>query len=105
MPRRSHTGTLSQATHARFNVLMASLILATLSAGSAPCDWAGEGLVQKPGVAGCVTTSGSNGCAAGRALAEVIASAVSPDGDNVYVVSFTGSFTGSSLAVFDRDFF
>jgi len=57
-------------------------------------------LTQKAGAAGCVTDDGSGGaCTDGSALLGVSLPVVSPDGKNVYAVSFTSS----AIAVFDRD--
>ncbi len=55
-------------------------------------------LAQKPGTAGCVSSSGAGGlCAVGRALGIVRSVAISPDGSSVYAPSDAG------IAVFDRD--
>jgi DNA-binding beta-propeller fold protein YncE len=56
-------------------------------------------LTQLPGTAGCVTEYDSGGtCADGKALAGAYAVAVSADGKNVYVASYS-----SGMAVFDRN--
>jgi DNA-binding beta-propeller fold protein YncE len=55
-------------------------------------------LTQLPGTDGCVSDTGSGGCADGRALNGASDVAVSPDGANVYVAAGLGG-----LAVFDRD--
>jgi DNA-binding beta-propeller fold protein YncE len=49
--------------------------------------------------AGCVSEGGVDGCAVGRGLQGAIATAVSPDGQNVYV----SARTGDAVAVFARD--
>jgi DNA-binding beta-propeller fold protein YncE len=57
-------------------------------------------LTQKSGTAGCFTETGDNGlCLAGRALEDVSAVAVSPDGKNVYFASTRSD----AVAIFDRD--
>jgi DNA-binding beta-propeller fold protein YncE len=48
---------------------------------------------------GCVSNTAIPGCTTGRALAGPDVAAVSPDGKNVYV----GSFTGNAVAVFSRN--
>jgi DNA-binding beta-propeller fold protein YncE len=60
-------------------------------------------LTRKPGLAGCISETGSGGvCTDGRLLAEADAVEVSPDGGQVYVGS--GFSTGAGgVAVFDRD--
>jgi DNA-binding beta-propeller fold protein YncE len=64
-------------------------------------------LSQPRGASGCVSRSGSHGCARGRALREAISPTVSPDGKNVYVASESealgraGRYAG--VAVFKRD--
>ncbi|MDP8907903.1 MAG: YncE family protein [Chloroflexota bacterium] len=70
-------------------------------------DRAADGtLTQKPATAGCITESGSGGCATGRALLGASSVTVSPDGKNAYVASsyFNNiDFTvRSAVAVFDR---
>lgn len=55
-------------------------------------------LKQKTGTAGCVSSDGSNGeCVVGRALDEPTRLAVSPDGENLYVISETST----TIAIFD----
>lgn len=49
--------------------------------------------------AGCVSETGSGGCADGKALLAPQSVAISPDGESVYVASFTSS----AIAIFDRD--
>ena len=56
-------------------------------------------LVQKSGIAGCISDTGEGPCADGSALDGASSVTVSPDGSNVYV---TSSFTSSAVAVFDR---
>jgi DNA-binding beta-propeller fold protein YncE len=56
-------------------------------------------LVQKAGIAGCVSEGGIGGCASGVALVDARDVAVSPDGRNVYVTSAPGS---DAVAIFDR---
>lgn len=56
-------------------------------------------LNQLPGAEGCVSQTGSNGCADGRALDGATSVIVSPDGQNVYV----GSATSGGIAIFSRD--
>jgi DNA-binding beta-propeller fold protein YncE len=55
-------------------------------------------LTQLPGVDGCVSETGSGGCADGVALDAAFGVAVSPDGRNVYIASLDGA-----VAVFARD--
>ena len=54
-------------------------------------------LTQKPGTAGCISRTGADGCAQGRALSGAEAVVVSPDGKSVYVAAF-----GGAVAIFDR---
>jgi DNA-binding beta-propeller fold protein YncE len=57
-------------------------------------------LTQKAGVSACVSETGTNGdCANGKALAGPLQAVVSPDGRNVYVVSYDSH----AMAVFDRN--
>lgn len=56
-------------------------------------------LKQLPGFDGCVSETGSEGCANGRGLLTTQSVAVSPDGKNLYAAS-GGS---GAIAVFDRD--
>jgi len=62
-------------------------------------DPATGALTQKPGAAGCISSSQVGSCGKGRALRSAQQVAVSPNGTSVYV---TDSFT-DSVAVFDRD--
>lgn len=53
---------------------------------------AGSGAIfQPPGLGGCVSEDGVGTCASGTDLTGAYAMAVSPDGNNVYVASFTAS--------------
>ncbi len=62
-------------------------------------DRAGDGtLIQKRGGSGCISDTGAGRCRDGRGLGVATSVAVSPDGDNAYVVSETGD----AVAVFDR---
>ncbi len=62
-------------------------------------DRASDGsLVQKPGLAGCISSNGAVGCVGGAGLDGAEWVAVSPDGRNAYVAS-DGS---GAVAVFDR---
>jgi DNA-binding beta-propeller fold protein YncE len=57
-------------------------------------------ITQKPGLAACVSRTGTGGaCAVGRMLFQTYALAVSPEGSNVYVTAQGGD----GIAVFDRD--
>ena len=56
-------------------------------------------LTQKLGPAGCITESGAEGCASGRALLDAESAVVSPDGASVYVASSQNS----AVAIFDRN--
>jgi DNA-binding beta-propeller fold protein YncE len=56
-------------------------------------------LTQLGAGAGCITNAARSGCVTGRALDGPDGITVSPNGDNVYVVAFTGS----SVAVFTRN--
>jgi DNA-binding beta-propeller fold protein YncE len=47
-------------------------------------------LTQDPGSAGCVSETGSDGCAVGHGLAETYGIAVSPNNRSVYVAAFGG---------------
>jgi DNA-binding beta-propeller fold protein YncE len=64
-------------------------------------------LSQPRGASGCISRSGSHGCARGRALREAYSPTVSPDGKNVYVASESQAFTraarDSGIAIFKRD--
>ncbi len=55
-------------------------------------------LTQAPGVAGCVSQGGREGCRNGRALDEVITLSPSPDGKNLY----TASIGSDAIAIFGR---
>lgn len=57
-------------------------------------------LTLSPGDDGCLNASGTEGCAAGRALDEPKGLAISADGENVYVAS---SGSGGGIAVFERN--
>ena len=62
-------------------------------------DTATGALTQKPGLAGCITETGTGGsCTDGNALLSTTRVAVSPDGASVYTVS-----GNSAIAVFDRN--
>lgn len=61
-------------------------------------DPATGALSQKPGTAGCISETGTSGCRDGTALHFAYDVATSPDGESVYVSSFSGA-----VAVFDRD--
>jgi DNA-binding beta-propeller fold protein YncE len=78
-------------------------VYATAFAGNAVAvfrrDPATGALSQAGDGSGCVANAAASGCAVGRALEGPDVVAVSPDGRNVYV----GSFTGNAIAVFDRD--
>jgi DNA-binding beta-propeller fold protein YncE len=52
-------------------------------------DSPGGAIVQPPGTGGCVSEDGVGTCTSGTALAGAYALAVSADGNNVYVASFT----------------
>ncbi len=56
-------------------------------------------LTQLPGVAGCVASTATPGCASARALNGPDAVGVSPDGRNVYVAAFLGK----AVLAFARD--
>lgn len=64
-------------------------------------------LSQPRGTSGCISRSGSHGCARGRALREPYSATVSPDGKNVYVASESEApgraARGSGIAIFKRD--
>jgi DNA-binding beta-propeller fold protein YncE len=62
-------------------------------------DTASGALFQRAGIAGCVSETGAEACADGKALDEPRTVAVSPDGKNVYV----SSRVSSAVAVFARD--
>lgn len=69
------------------------------AAGVAALDRAADGtLAQKPGLAACVTETGSGPCADGTALSSLRSVAVSPDGRSAYVAAYNSG----ALAVFDR---
>lgn len=55
-------------------------------------------MVQKPGLAGCVSLDGIDSCTSGRGIRGVRSVTISPDGANAYVASEYGD----SLAVLDR---
>ena len=55
-------------------------------------------VVQKPRIAGCVTSSATPDCAPGRGLLGASSVAVSPDGKYVY----SASFASNSVGVFKR---
>jgi DNA-binding beta-propeller fold protein YncE len=58
------------------------------------------GLTQKPGMAGCISDTGSGCvCQVGRALPNPQILAISPDGRSLYVVSGADN----AVAIFDRD--
>jgi DNA-binding beta-propeller fold protein YncE len=56
-------------------------------------------LTQLGGGVGCIANAARSGCVTGRAIDGPDAITISPDGENVYVASFTGS----SVAVFTRN--
>ncbi|HEX8205063.1 MAG TPA: beta-propeller fold lactonase family protein, partial [Solirubrobacteraceae bacterium] len=65
-------------------------------------DPATGNLSQQPGgpTAGCVTATGSGGtCSTGKGIGVIQGVAVSPDNDNVYVVTYGND----TVATFDRD--
>ena len=72
----------------------------TANGGMAVFDRAADGtLIQKPGLAGCISDTGSGGdCTDGRALDGVGSVIVSPDGKSAYVASANSG----AVAVFDR---
>ena len=72
-------------------------VAATAIFSTATVAWGGGGLAQKPGAAGCVSSTLS-GCQKGKALKEAEEIAVSPDGKSVYVTSYLSS----SISIFDR---
>ena len=78
-------------------------VYATAFAGDAVAvfrrDPATGALSQASDGSGCVAVAATSGCTAGRALGGPDVVAISPDGRNVYI----GSFTGNAIAVFDRD--
>ncbi len=57
-------------------------------------------MTQLRGTAGCVSNTGREGCARGRALAGADSVALSPDGRSAYVL---GSSLIDAVAVFARD--
>ena len=74
-------------------------VVSQVSNAVAVFDRAADGsLTQKPGTAGCVSDTGAGPCADGTALNLASGVAVSPDGQNVYVASYTSG----AVAVFDR---
>lgn len=68
---------------------------------AAAFSFASGSIGQLPGASGCVTQSGNSGCARGRALANPFATAVSPDGRNVYVSGGVGSL--GAIGAFKRN--
>jgi DNA-binding beta-propeller fold protein YncE len=56
-------------------------------------------LTQLPGMAGCISAEGRDGCAVGRAMAGLGGIAISPDGRSVYATSSNSD----ALLVFGRD--
>jgi DNA-binding beta-propeller fold protein YncE len=67
--------------------------------GIAVFDRAADGtLTQKPGLAGCVSDTGSGPCADGRGLGYIESLAISPDGRSVY----TTARMSEAVAVLDR---
>ncbi len=74
-------------------------VASTASGAVAVFDRAADGtLTQKPGTAGCISDTGADGCADGRALAFAVSVTVTPDGRSAYVAS---AISGA-VAVFDR---
>ena len=73
-------------------VLPAILLAIFVLAFSATAAWAVGALSQKSGTAGCISEDGSDGtggvCQDGRGLREVESVAISPDGEDVYSLSF-----------------
>jgi DNA-binding beta-propeller fold protein YncE len=57
-------------------------------------------ITQFPGKAGCVNKNGANGCAQGRAVGNLAAVAMSPDGATVYAAGGPGS--QGALGIFAR---
>ena len=77
---------------------LSALVAAAFAAGVAVAAAAGGDLRQKPGRAGCVSFTGSDGaCRRGPALKFPESVVASPDGKNVYVAAQSGG-----VAVFDR---
>ena len=79
-----------------------SVYAASAASGAvAVFDRAADGmLTQKAGTAGCISETGSSGdCTDGKALAGAFSVTVSPDGTSVYAASFSGD----TVAVFDRE--
>jgi DNA-binding beta-propeller fold protein YncE len=60
-------------------------------------------LAQKPHAKGCIVEGGAPDCQAGRGLEGPAGVAVSPDGNNVYVVGGVRDIASSAIAIFDRD--
>jgi DNA-binding beta-propeller fold protein YncE len=90
---REHLGTRGRRSR---RVALAIVALALLLPAAA---WAVGELTQKPGLAGCITETGSAGeCRDGVALDESEAVVVSPDGTSVYVASYGRN----AVAIFDR---
>ena len=85
---------------------IAALVIGiVLIAGAAPASASVGQLTQKPGTQGCIYQAPPPAqCAAGNGVADTDA-AVSPDGKNLYTVSFNydGNQARSTLAVLDRD--
>lgn len=75
----------------------AALALLCLLAPGASASAAG--LLQPRGKAGCVSQTGAEGCAKGRALAGVYTVVVTTDGRSAYA----SSFDSDAIATFDRD--
>ena len=91
-------GALRGAT--AFALLCAAILTLAGAAAAAP-------LAQPPGVEGCIVQGGEDGCATGRAMESAIGTpAISPDGRNVYLVSYdsrAGVREAGTIDVLDRD--
>ncbi len=78
-------------------IMLSMCLLGAVMAGDAAA--ATGDLIQKPGVAGCVSdTNLGNQCTDGTALGRPFSVVVSPDGKNAYV----GSTNQNAVTVFDR---
>jgi DNA-binding beta-propeller fold protein YncE len=79
-------------------MLSAALAAVALVLSTATVAWGLGGLSQNPGTAGCISSS-LRGCQKGQALKGAERVALSSDGKNVYVTSYTQS----AISIFDRD--
>src|SRR4051794_13388623 len=83
-----------------FILAIALLAAAPVAAGAAVGD-----ITQLPGAAGCITGDATTwpDCGAARGFDDLYASAISPDGKNIYTSGNSASSDNPVLSIFNRD--